>query len=320
MKPLRIVIAGTGRLGVNLFKGIQAAGHEIVGVIQNGRDNKGFMGFANRTFELFFSDTLSMRGQASKNKLPVIYIDTMSEDELAPIRELRPELIVVGGFGIIFKRPLLEIPTIGCVNTHSSLLPKHRGPNPFTAAILSDDTETGVTFHVMTEGIDTGAILGQYRIPITDTDDAGSLYKRTADLAGDRVGDVLDQIVERGLAGDAQDETQASYEKKLKPENCYIDWSLPAADIDRFVRACFPLSPFARFEHEDRIVYVTKTRVERKTVDHPPGTIIRTRPRVAISTPDGVLVIMSAAVRKPFPWIWPSPWRMPPIGSNLRQP
>jgi methionyl-tRNA formyltransferase len=317
MSRLRVALAGTGRLGVSLFKGVLESNHDVVAVIQNGRANTGAVRWINAMGSVLFSNSLSVVGLARRVGAPVFWIDTMDETELAPIRATRPDILLVGGFSIIFKKPMLEVPVIGCVNTHSSLLPKHRGPNPFSAAIIDGDPETAVTFHVMTEGIDDGDILSQIRVPIEIREDSGSLYKRTSEIAGEHVGDVLDGIAARGLQGIPQDHTLATYEKKLKPEQCEIDWSKSAVEIERLVRGCYPLSPLARFKHRGRCVYVTQVRASTKRHDVAPGTVVNLRP-LTISTGDGSIVFQKTFMSSPLPWVWPAPWAKPRVGEELK--
>ena len=248
----------------------------------------------------------SVRALARAHKLPFIYIDKMDERELAPLRALEPDLLLVGGFGIILKKPIITLPKIGCVNTHSSLLPRHRGPNPFTAVLLANEAESGVTFHVVDEHIDTGDILAQFRFPIEPADTAGMIHNRAAELAGEHVVAVMDRIEAEGLHGTPQDPALATYEKKLKEEDLYIDWNQPAVDVERFVRANFPFV-LARFRHAGRKVYVSKASADPAPVDAAPGTVVAVRPAVRIATGQGTFTPYQAFSMKPFPWRWPRP-------------
>ncbi|MFO7974653.1 MAG: methionyl-tRNA formyltransferase [Candidatus Hydrogenedentota bacterium] len=240
----------------------------------------------------------------------------MNEKELAPICHLEPDLILVGGFSIILKKPLLELPTIGCVNCHSSLLPKHRGPNPFTAAVLAGDAESGVTFHVMTEAIDAGDILLQQAFPIEEDDTGGAVFKKSCIMAGALVLDVLDAVERNGLHGTPQNKAAASYDKRLRREELFLDWSRPAQELDRLVRACVPFV-LARFIHRGRTVYVSRTSWDSEPSKAPPGTITRATHPVRIATGRGHLVIEVAHTANVLAGLWPNLYKRPRVGERL---
>lgn len=314
---MRIAFAGYGRLGCALLENILKSSHEVVLVIQNGRTTKGWRRLAYPVMAQLLGGDRYVAGVARRHKLPVYYIDRMTEDELAPLRAYEPDLLLVGGFGIIIKPPLLRLPKIGCVNVHSSLLPKHRGPNPFTAVLLADEKESGVTFHVMEEGIDTGDILAQYAYPLNEKDTAASVFLKAAELAGQHVVGVLDRIEEEGeLRGTPQDDTLASYEKKITVEESFLDWTMPAPVLERQVRACNP-TMLARFVYRNRLVYVARTRVVHEPVAVPPGTVMRTSPRLCVATGEGGLEILVAWQSWPLPWLWPGIFSRPAVGEVL---
>ncbi|MCP4640166.1 MAG: methionyl-tRNA formyltransferase [bacterium] len=302
---MRIVLAGSGLLVTQELKAILGSSHEVVGLIQNGRRIKGmrrwFMPLVMRILPTGKNDR---RGLARRHGIPLVYIDKMTEDELAPLRALDPDLILVAGFSIILKKPILELPRIGCVNTHSSLLPKHRGPNPFSAAIMANESETGVTFHVMDEAIDTGHIIEQHCVPVKPTHYALDLHRLTARLAGEKVVALLDRIEAEGLQGTPQDNDLASYDKNMTKEQAFIQWDQPAEDINRLVRASFPHN-VARFRHGDRVIYVHRCSVKADAVDAPPGTVLTARPKPRVATGQGTIELTTAYVVRPVPWVWP---------------
>ncbi len=314
---MRVALAGSGVLAASLMQPILQSGHELVALVQNGRATQGFQRWLHPFMGRIFGGTLSVTGQARRRGIPIVWIDKMTPDELAPLRECAPELLLVGGFSIILKPPILNLPSIGCVNTHSSLLPRHRGPNPFTAAILAGDEETGVTFHVMDEGIDTGAILEQHRLPIREDDTAGALYKRAAALAGDHIVALLDRIETEGrLAGEPQPTEGATYEKLPKPEDTFLDWIEPAEQLHRKVRALYPLMR-AKFLFRGHVVSVLRATYDDSPVDAPPGTVLVNRPRVSIATGRGTLHIVNAYTLFPMPSRWPSFFGRPEVGEVL---
>ena len=314
---MRVALAGSGQLAACLMQPILQSRHELAALVQNGRATKGFQRRLHPFLGRVFGGTISVTGQARRRGIPIVWIDKMSPDELAPLRERAPDLLLVGGFSIILKPPILNLPRLGCVNTHSSLLPRHRGPNPFTAAILAGDEETGVTFHVMDEGIDTGDILEQRRMPIYDDDTAGNLYRRASQLAGDHIVALLDRIEREGrLKGEPQPAEGATYEKLPKPEDTFLDWIEPAEALHRKVRALYPLMR-ARFLFRGHVVSVLRAAYDDSPVDAPPGTVLANRPSVAIATGRGTLYIVNAYTLFPMPSRWPSFFGRPEVGEVL---
>ncbi len=314
---MRIAVAGGGTLATRLAEAVLLSGHELVCVVQDGRRLRGMMQiFGPLVAGLFFAKR-EVAGLAFRRRIPLVFIDKMTEEELLPLRLLAPDLLLVGGFSIILKRPLLDLPRIGCVNCHSSLLPKHRGPNPFTAVILANEKETGITFHIMTEGIDTGDILRQYAIPLTDTDNAGTLLRRTSELAAEKVPELLQYIETHGLRGESQDAALACYDKKLSGEQLYLDWNDSAEGLARKIRACFPFT-LARFRHRGMTVFVLRAAYETTPADAEPGTIVASLPKIKVATGDGLLILDSGYTLRPIPWLWPRFLRRPRIGERLQ--
>lgn len=313
---MRVALAGNGLLVTNLLREILASSHEVVALIQNGRNEKGLKrSVMPLVMGTFFSE-VDHRGMARRHGIPLLYIDKMNEDELAPLRELSPDLILVGGFSIILKKPILELPSIGCVNTHSSLLPMHRGPNPFSAVIMDRETETGVTFHKIDEGIDTGEILQQHRMPIEPRDNAIGIHRKTARLAAEHVVALLDRIESEGLQGTPQDPNEGSYDKKMTEKQAWVRWDKPAEFIDRLVRANYPHN-IARFKHKGKVVYIRHTDFDPEPVEEEPGTVLDARPRAVVATARGKITLSAAFRTVPIPWIWPNPFTAIKPGDRL---
>jgi len=315
---MRIAIAGTGRLGTSLLNPLLDSTHEVVAVILNGRATKGHRRWLDPFLGRFTGENLSVAGVAARYGVPRVFIDRMTDDELAPLRDLEPDLILVGGFAIILKQPILHLPEYGCINCHSSLLPYHRGPNPFTAAILAGDDLTGVTFHQMDEGIDTGPIVKQYEVTIRPDETAGSLYERCCEIARAKVCDVVDAIENAGgITGAAQNPDAGSYKKKLEGDDLFLDWTDPAEYLERKIRACNPFT-LARFRCRGHVVYVTRAACDTDPVDAPPGTVLESRRQVRVATAQGSLTVQVAMTRTPVPWVWPSPLNHPKAGETLQ--
>ena len=312
---MRIALAGSGRLAASLMTALLDSPHELVALVQNARLHRPLgRAVATATSRVFGAQT-TVLGLAAGHRIPVVWLDRMDEEELAPLRKLAPDLLLVGGFSIILKKPLLELARIGSVNVHSSLLPKHRGANPFLAVLLHGERETGVTFHMMEEGIDTGDIIEQYAFPLSDRDTAHSVYQRACNLARERMVGVLDDIEANGLQGTPQDHEAATYDQRLAGDELYVDWTRPAREIDRFVRACRPFV-MPRFRSRGRDVYLTQMEWDDAPVDAAPGTVVEARPSVKVATGRGTVSVLVGYVRRP-PWVWPSLWLRPKPGARM---
>lgn len=158
----------------------------------------------------------------------------------ARLQEWAPDLIVVTAFGQILRKNVLELPRLGCINVHASLLPRWRGAAPIQAAILHGDTRTGATIMIMDPGVDTGPILSQQEEAILPGDTAGSLSERLAESGASLLIETLPGYLAGVIQPRPQDDTLATYAPMLKKEEGALDFSRPAAVLERQVRAFHP--------------------------------------------------------------------------------
>jgi methionyl-tRNA formyltransferase len=178
---------------------------------------------------------------ALAHNLPVLQPPrARAEDFVAQLRQFAPELIVVVAYGQILPQAILDIPRFGCLNVHTSLLPKYRGAAPIQWALLNGDSETGVTIMKMDAGLDTGAILSQARAPIADTDNAQTLHDRLAKLGADLLLRTIPDYLAGRITPQPQPNEGGSYARKIAKDDGRIDWSKPARDIWNQVRAFMP--------------------------------------------------------------------------------
>ncbi len=332
---MRIALVGSGRLARSLLLPLLESHHEVVALVQDGRRARriqwgqrslgALLASIARRISSSFTYLITVLaspfgygdiiGIALRKRIPIIWIDRMTEDELEPLRRLEPDLLLVGSFAIILKKPLLDLPKLGCVNTHPSLLPKHRGPNPFSAVIMAREHQTGVTFHIMDEGIDSGDVLEQYSFPIEPTDTAFGIYGKACEVARRHIVSLMDRIETGGLHGTPQDHSQATYDRRLERGDTRIDWTKSVHDIYRLIRAAKPIF-LPSFTFRGKTVYVSVVKAHAKPCDAEPGTVVSCKP-LRIATGDGVLTILVAYTRAPFPWVWPMPWNRPRIGEKV---
>ncbi len=215
---------------------------------------------------------------------------TDEPDPLAWLRMLSPDLIVVAAYGQILPPRVLEIPEYGCLNVHASLLPAYRGASPITAALLDGLTETGVTIMLMDTGMDTGPVLTQARLPVFADDTIASLSDRLAA----RGAELLAETIPSWLAGNVAPVAQAdlpgepSVCRLVKKQDGRIDWTMPAARIERMIRAYTPW-PAAFTTWKGRNFKLLQGSVIPGSA--PPGLVVETDGRVAVGASDALLAL-----------------------------
>ncbi len=163
-----------------------------------------------------------------------------SDDAVEQLSRLQPDLVVVTAYGLLFPPTVLDIPLLGCVNIHASLLPRWRGAAPIQRAIEAGDSETGISLMQMEEGLDTGPVLASAAISIDDHETGGSLHHRLAGLGGELLRQNLESLAGGKLAAAPQDPCQATYASKLSRAESSLDWKLPAQQLERKIRAFNP--------------------------------------------------------------------------------
>jgi methionyl-tRNA formyltransferase len=228
---MRVLFIGTGDIGVPVLRRLIESGeHQLVGVVTQpdkpvGREQR--------------IEPPPVKLAAAGSNLPILQPKRI-KDAVEEIRTLKPDVIVVMAYGQILPRTILEIPRIACLNLHASLLPRHRGAAPIQAAIVAGDRETGITVMYMDEGLDTGDMLLQKSIPIASDETGGSLHDRLAESAPTALSDALVQLEGGTAPRTPQNSSAATYAPKLDREAGRIDWSEPAALIERKIRAFNP--------------------------------------------------------------------------------
>ena len=193
---------------------------------------------------------------------------------IASIRDYRPDLIILSAYGLIIPREALQIPPLGWINVHPSLLPKYRGAAPIQAAILAGESKTGVTLIRMGEGLDDGPILAQVEVDIKEHETAGELSERLAKIAADLLIQTLDKWIQGEITPVEQDHSAATYAPKISKEAACIDWNKPAVLIEREVRAFNPW-PVSYTYWEDKRILIYKARAIPTSTEGKPGEVTK---------------------------------------------
>ena len=211
-------------------------------------------------------------------------------DPLTWLRMLSPDLIVVAAFGQILPPSVLNIPTYGCLNVHASLLPAYRGASPITAALLDGLTETGVTIMLMDAGMDTGPVLTQATLPVLAGDTTDSLSQRLATLGAELLTETIPGWLDGNTAPVAQADLpgEPSVCPLVQKQDGQIDWTAPAARIERMVRAYTPWpAAFTAWKGQNFKLWQGSVIPGRAA----PGLVVEVDGRVAVGTGEGLLAL-----------------------------
>jgi methionyl-tRNA formyltransferase len=229
---MRIVFMGTPEFAVPSLKRMHEAGHDIALVVTQP-DRPAGRGRSLRS--------PPVKVTATELGLPLEQHETVNTDEfLARLRALSPDVIVVAAFGQILREDILECPPLGSINVHASILPRFRGVAPINWVIMKGESETGVTTMFMAKKVDAGEIILTRKTPIGDNETAGELYDRLAALGADLLIETL-ELVEKGAAPRmAQDPELVTYARKLKKSDGEMNWSADAVRVFDHVRGTTP--------------------------------------------------------------------------------
>jgi methionyl-tRNA formyltransferase len=234
--------------------------------------------------------------------LPAIQPERLkAPDAMQQLRQWAPELIVVAAFGQILRQEMLELPKFGCVNVHASLLPRWRGSAPIQAAILAGDAWTGVTIMRMEAGVDTGPILSQRGMPVMPEYTAGFLSQELAALGAELLVETLPGYLGGELIPQSQNEASATYAPMLKKEDGLLDFSRPAAELARRVRAFNPW-PGAFTLWQEQPLKVLRAHAAEDAAFEPGKHLVYER-LPGIGTRQGILVLdeVQPAGKRPMP-------------------
>ena len=229
---MRIVFAGTPEFAAQHLQALLDAGRQIVAVYtQPDRP-------AGRGQKLMPSPVKQL---ALQHGIAVYQPQTLRDPAAqAELAALRPDLMVVVAYGLILPQVVLDTPRLGCINSHASLLPRWRGAAPIQRAIEAGDASSGVTVMQMEAGLDTGPMLLKVTTTITAEDTGGSLHDRLATLGSQAVVEAVTKLAAGELRGEVQDDSLATYAHKLNKDEARLDWSRPAVELERLVRAFNP--------------------------------------------------------------------------------
>jgi methionyl-tRNA formyltransferase len=275
---LRVVFMGTPEFAVPALKRIHAE-HTVLAVYTQPDRPVG------RGLEVKHS---AVKEEALKLGLPIRQPEKLTlPGEFEALTAFAPDVIVVVAYGQILKKNVLELPRLGCVNIHSSLLPRWRGAAPIQWAILSGDRESGVTTMNLVEKLDAGNILLQAKTAISRIDTAGTLHDRLAGMGAELISDTLKGLESATLIGRSQNESEVTYASKLSKEMEWLDPNQPADQLELRVRALNPWPGTSLWVSGKRLK--VKKVVVRADLSGPPGDIAERNGMLLLATAKGML-------------------------------
>lgn len=263
--PLRIVFMGTPDFAVPALQALLVGSHQVIAVYTRPPKPKGRGHAVQKSPVHLVAEAASVPVYTPKTLRP-------PEDQ-ATFAALAPDLAIVAAYGLILPVPVLEATRLGCLNLHASLLPRWRGAAPIQRAILAGDTETGVCLMRMEAGLDTGPVYARGVVPITPTTTAPILQEALARVGADLLTTHLDGIAAGTLAAVSQPDEGVTLAPKLEKAEARLDWSRPAVELDRQIRAFTPW-PGATFALAGEDIKVLAAQVCDVTEAHPPGTLL----------------------------------------------
>lgn len=262
---MKILFMGTPDFAVPSLEALVAAGHQVVGVFSQPDKPK------NRGMKLL---PTPVKVCAQAHAIPVFQPTKLRDGTaLETIRQLAPDLIVVAAYGRILPQEILDAPPLGCINVHSSLLPKYRGSAPIHWAILNGDQETGVTIMHMALALDAGDIIAQKTTPIDPDETVETLHDRLAQLGAELLVETVARIADGTATRTPQEESQITLAPMLSRALSPMDWTRPARALHDQVRGLIPW-PAAVTELNGTRCKIFATTVLEETTGKAPGSIL----------------------------------------------
>lgn len=288
MLPLKIIFMGTADLAcASLAALLREPAFRILAVVSQPDKPRG------RDLQI---QPTPVKAAALAAGLPVLQ-PTRARDVafIEQLSQLQPDLIVVAAYGQILPQALLDLPRFGCLNVHTSLLPKYRGAAPIQWAILDGERETGVTIMRMDAGLDTGGILTQATTPITPGDNAQTLHDRLAPLGGDLLVQTIPDHVAGRITPRPQPAEGASYARKITRDDGQIDWTQPARVLWNLVRGFTPWPgafTFQQVQGKPRLLKIWSAQVEAGSSGQPGAVLSADRNGIVIACGESALRVL----------------------------
>jgi len=280
---MRILFMGTPDFAVPSLEALLNAGHEICGVFTQPDKPK------NRGMKL---QAPPVKEFSLSHDIPVFQPESVKDGTaMEQIRSLEPELIAVAAYGRILPVDILEYPAYGCINVHSSLLPKYRGSAPIHWAILNGDEQSGVTIMHMAKAMDAGDIIAQAATPIDPNETVETLHDRLAQMGAKLLVEVVEQLKNGTATRTPQDESKVTYAPMLSRELSPLDWTRTARQLHDQVRGLIPWPATTTDIIGGQPVKIFEVEETGVAADATPGTIVAAgKQGIDVACGDGMLL------------------------------
>ena len=268
---MRIIFLGTPAFSVNSLDALVKSKHSVVAVVTQPDKP------TERGNKIEFS---AVKKYALANDIPLFQFPKISRDGVVDLKALEPDVMVTAAYGQILSQEVLDIPRLGTINVHASLLPKYRGASPIQTAIINGDAETGVTIMKTEIGLDTGDIIDSVSTPIFEEETAGELSERLADLGSNLLLEVLDKLEHGSAILTQQEHINATVTSKISKNDAVINWNKSTKEIKSLILGTNP-NPIARTTLGDNQIKVYRARTANITLSDEemnlkPGTVLPT--------------------------------------------
>lgn len=235
---------------------------------------------------------------ALRHGIPVLQPQRLRNPEaVAELAEYKPELIVTAAYGQILPKSVLDMPALGCLNVHGSLLPAYRGGAPIQRSIINGESVTGITLMYMAEGLDTGDMIARTEVPIEDDDTAGTMFEKLSQAGAELLRRELPRLVKGRVEAEPQDDSKATYAPNLTRDDEKIDWSRTSREIYDQIRGLVPYSGgFTLWNGEVFKVWAAAKpdSAQKPSGDAQPGTVLELHETgIVVKTGDGTLTLLT---------------------------
>ena len=284
MPSFKIIFAGTPDFAASALTALIDSKHEVVAVYTQP-DRPAGRGRKLRTSPV--------KEAALKHDIPVLQPESLKDTAAQEtLSAFNADVMIVAAYGLILPQAVLDIPRLGCLNIHASLLPRWRGAAPIQRAIAAGDKKSGITIMLMNAGLDTGDILQLTSCPISNKDTGGDLHDRLAEMGAKAILETLDILDSDKFSATAQDNSQATYAHKIDKSEAIINWQNSATEIERLIRAFNPW-PVAFSYIKDKTLRIWQAEVLPENSSLEAGTVVRgDKNGIDISCGEGALRIL----------------------------
>lgn len=281
---MKIIFMGTPEFSVPVLEALVGEGHEVIGVVTQPDKPKG------RGKAVLMTP---VKEKALEYGLPVYQPVKVRDPEFIEVlKELKPDIMVVVAFGQILPGAVLDIPPLGCVNIHASLLPKYRGAAPIQWVIIDGEKETGITTMMMDTGLDTGDMLEKTVVPIAEDETGDSLHDKLSAAGASLIISTLKKIEDGTIIRTPQTDEGTCYAKMLKKDMGSIDWTMEAAAIERLIRGLNSW-PGTYTKWKGKTLKIWKAQVLEEEYEGACGEVVHvTKDRLLVKTGKGTLSLL----------------------------